>query len=504
MSCECATGTDTFNPQAACGCRAPRKILDERRSHLAMPLIRTDTPDFDASVPVVIVGAGACGMTAALAAADAGTEVMVLERDARPFGTTSMSQGFICAAATQAQRNAGIDDSAELMFADIMAKTKGQTDPALARIVAEASGPTIDWLMQRHAMPLTVEQAWAGHFGHSRPRLHGLPERTGGALLAFLLREAEQAGVSLVTGARLVDLFVDSSDIVRGVALVRPDGRRETLGCEALVLATSGFGANREMVRRFITDMADSPYFGHEGDDGSGIELAMELGAATADMGAFQGYGALAREIGVLVNYNIVMEGGIEVNRLGERFSDELADISGQAMKVLAQPNGEAWVIYDERRHLAARRWHEYQLLEQAGGVRTAPTVAALAERSGLPADVLGATVAHVQALANGRGSDRFGRDFRAATPLEGPFYAAKVTGALFHTQGGLVVNAHAQVCRPDGSVLPNLFAGGGAARSISGPGAWGYLPAAGLCMAVTLGRLAGEAAASLATVNAA
>jgi fumarate reductase flavoprotein subunit len=77
-------------------------------------------------------------------------------------------------------------------------------------------------------------------------------------------------------------------------------------------------------------------------------------------------------------------------------------------------------------------------------------------------------------------------------------FRAIKVTGALFHTQGGLVVDATARVVRRDGQVLPNLFAGGGAARSIGGPGGSGYLPGAGLCMAVTLGRLAGRGAAAV------
>ena len=72
-----------------------------------------------------------------------------------------------------------------------------------------------------------------------------------------------------------------------------------------------------------------------------------------------------------------------------------------------------------------------------------------------------------------------------------------KVTGALFHTQGGLVIDADARVLRADRSKLPNLFAGGGAARGISGQGGSGYLPGAGLCTAITLGRLAGMNAAT-------
>jgi fumarate reductase flavoprotein subunit len=81
---------------------------------------------------------------------------------------------------------------------------------------------------------------------------------------------------------------------------------------------------------------------------------------------------------------------------------------------------------------------------------------------------------------------------------LQAPYYAVKVTGALFHTQGGLVVNAEARVLREDGSALPNLFAGGGAARGISGPSCWGYMAGNGLLTATTFGRLAGEAAARL------
>ena len=466
-----------------------------------MPVVRTNAMTFDASVPVLVVGGGGCGMTAALAAADRGADVMVLERDATPSGTTSMAQGFICAAATKAQREKGVQDSADSMFADIMKKTRGETDERLARTVARECGPTIDWLMDGHQFPFDVELAWRTDFGHSVPRLHGLPSRTGGELLGRLIRAAEDKGASLTTSAHVVDVYADPQDRVLGVGIERPDGTRETLGCDALVLATCGFGANRAMVRRFIPEMGESPYFGHEGDDGEGIQWGMELGAGTADMAAFQGYGALSIESGVLVNYNIIMEGGIQVNSAGLRFSDELFDISGQSKQVLAQPNGVAWVIYDDRLRQSNLRWPEYQQLTKLGMVKSAPDVAGLAQIIGVPPDALKQTVDECIAFAAAQSQDPFGRDFTKNPALSstGPYFAAKVTGALFHTQGGLVVDEKARVLRRDGSPMPNLFAGGGTARSISGPGVWGYLPAAGLCMAVTLGRLAGESAAALA-----
>jgi fumarate reductase flavoprotein subunit len=106
--------------------------------------------------------------------------------------------------------------------------------------------------------------------------------------------------------------------------------------------------------------------------------------------------------------------------------------------------------------------------------------------------------LAAVQALQQGGGIDEFGRRFEAPS-LSAPYFALKVTGALFHTQGGLEIDATARVKRADGSLLANLFAGGGAARGISGEGPSGYLPGAGLCSAVSLGYVAGQSAAKLA-----
>jgi fumarate reductase flavoprotein subunit len=105
-------------------------------------------------------------------------------------------------------------------------------------------------------------------------------------------------------------------------------------------------------------------------------------------------------------------------------------------------------------------------------------------------------TLADVRRMNEGAATDPFGRDFRSVRPLEPPYHAIRVTGALFHTQGGLQIDARGRVLRPDGRPLPNLYAGGGAARGVSGPAVTGYLPAMGLSTAVTFGRLAGDAAA--------
>ena len=121
-----------------------------------MTVLRTAERAFDFDVPVVIVGAGAAGLTAALAARDAGAEVLLLERDAHPRGSTSMSQGYACAAGTKIQRDKGIVDDPDKFYADIMARTKGTADPLTARTVADQSGPTVDWLVERHVLRRSV------------------------------------------------------------------------------------------------------------------------------------------------------------------------------------------------------------------------------------------------------------------------------------------------------------------------------------------------------------
>jgi fumarate reductase flavoprotein subunit len=192
------------------------------------------------------------------------------------------------------------------------------------------------------------------------------------------------------------------------------------------------------------------------------------------------------------------MEGGFQVNAHCQRFSNEAAGYSEQAAKVNAQPGHVAWSIYDQRLHDLMLAFDDYHDALRSGAVIEGANVEALADAARLPAGALAETVAAVAALTRGEGSDPFGRDFTGKPELAGPWYAAKVTGALFHTQGGLVVDRDARVMKGDGTPFPNLFAGGGAARGVSGPGADGYLAGNGLLAATTLGKLAGRAAARL------
>lgn len=453
---------------------------------------------FSVTVPVVVAGGGACGLTAALAARDAGAEVLVLERDATPQGTTSMSLGAMCAAGTRMQREVGIADHPDLFFADVMEKTKGETDPDYVRMIAREAGPTVEWLNDQHDVPFTVDKAWRG-LGHSQPRLHAPPDKIGTDLMGRLLQANARAGTDLLTNAHVTDLFADSAGTVLGVRIRRPDGSTDDIGCNALVLATCGFAANHELVKKYIPEMADARTFTWENSQGDAISWGLELGAAVADMSAFQGYGALAFPQLQLFNYTYVIDGGVMVNMKGERFSDETADVSGQGVHVMRQPGGVAFIIYDQFLHDRYKDLIESKQAIEMNAVKFGNTAHELAAQLGIPGDAFQTVLSDLSAAKKGLKPDTFGRSYQDAVDLQPPYAGVKVTGAVYHTQGGLVVDHNAQVKRPDGSVLPNLFAGGGAARSISGPTASGYIPAAGLCMAMTLGRLAGTASAKIA-----
>jgi fumarate reductase flavoprotein subunit len=448
-------------------------------------------------VPVLIVGAGACGCTAALAARERGADVMLLERDAVPRGNTALSSSQIPAAGTRLQRAAGVEDTPEVLAGDLVRKAGGRTDAALARHVARESARTVEWLIDAHGVPLTL----VGDFlypGHSRHHMHATPGRDGVELIGALLEAVARAKVDLVTSALVTDLFADEIGRVHGVRIARPDGASDDVGCRALILACNGFGGNPAMVRQYIPAMAEAHYHGHEGNTGDGVRWGLTLGAAVADMGSFQGHGAVTTPHHIHLGWPSITEGGFQVDVHGARFSDENAGYSEQALHVLRQPGGVAWTIFDERCHRVALQIRAHRLALEAGAILTAATVADAARIVGCSPEALAGTVGAVEAMARGEQRDPLGRDFTGHPALRPPYRLARVTGALFHTQGGLVVDGQGRVLRPDGTPLPNLFAGGGAARGLSGPADWGYLSGSGLLMATNLGRLAGEAAAAL------
>lgn len=452
-----------------------------------------ENTDFPAEAEVAIIGAGAAGLVAALAAIEAGASPLLLERDPVPRGSTALSAGLVPAAGTRWQRERGIADTPEMFVADLRKKARNTADPALVELVARAAGPTLEWLADVHGLPFSVVHDF-DYPGHSARRMHGLPSRSGAELVDRLRAAVEAREIPILTEAHATTLIAGRAGRVHGLVAARPDGSQERVGCRALVLACNGYGGNKALVARHIPELAGAIYFGHPGNQGDAVLWGEALGAAVRHMSGHQGHGSVAHPHGILITWATMMEGGFQVNLAGVRFSDETHGYSEQAAVVLREPEGIAFSIFDARIAAICRQFEDFRNAEAQGAVLTAETPEALAALIRVPAAALAETFAEV---ARREAPDRFGRDWSKAKPLAPPYHAVRVTGALFHTQGGLVVDDRARVVRTDGTALPNVFAAGGAACGVSGPEASGYLSGNGLLTAVALGRLAGRAAAA-------
>ncbi len=450
-------------------------------------------PDFEA----VIVGSGACGLTAALMLKDLGVEALVLERDAAASGSTALSSGFVPAAQTLAQKRAGIKDSIEAFAADVQSKAHGSAAPHLVNAYCFAVPKAIDALELNHGVEWHVLDQFL-YPGHSQYRMHAVNEKTGEGLMNALLKAAERAELTLLNQAHVLELVLDSQGNIVAVGFSRPDQSMEYVKTQALILACNGFGANEELIREHLPAIANAFYAGHHGNDGAAVIWSKGLGAALMDMGAYQGHGSWAMGPGSLITWAIMMQGGVQINAKGERFHNETQGYSEAAVEVLSQPGSQAWAVIDAELLDLAMGFPDFVQAQKLGAVKRCEDIEQLAKLIACDVEVLSKTLnwpIHDEALAIDQplqdGKLAHARVFKRR--LKPPYFAIHVTGALFHTQGGLSIDEHCRVLNSSGQAFKNLWAAGGAARGVSGNAVWGYLSGNGLLSALAGGFLAAQ-----------
>lgn len=448
----------------------------------------------DAVVDVLVIGAGGCGLVAALAANDLGAEVAVVEKQDRPMGNTVLSSGSIPGAGTRFQRAAGIVDSPDLYMADLAAVTGPHEALHLTERLAGHSARLVEWLVDRAGIELTLIDTYK-HVGHSVHRLHAPPDRRGETLMAGLLKAADARGIPVAFGNPARELLVEGGRVV-GAVTETAHGETARIAAAAVVLAVNGFAAAPDLLAAHCPVAAAAPYAGAPGSQGEALRWGAALGAGFGNLGAYQAHASFADPHGTLVTWTVVEKGGIVVDATGTRFGDETLGYSAFADEELAR-TGPFFVIYDDRiAEMVGAGQPDFAELGALGGFAAGDSAEALAARIGADPDLLADTLAETALAADGTLACPFGRTAWGGGLSHTHLRATRIAPAVLHTQGGLMVDREARVLTAGGEPIAGLYAGGGAAVGISGlSGSRGYASGNGLLGALGLGHIAGTAA---------
>lgn len=413
---------------------------------------------------LIVVGASVAGLVTAIAAADHGHRVVLVERSKDPGGLAAASSESIAAAGTRFQRVADVADDGERLLADL-ATADCRPDPALARAIVEQGAGLVEWLADRCSVQVTL-QSTTPTGQHSIARLHAVGEQGGASLVTALTRAASHHTHVRMRAATEVDRLLPGDDgAVTGVAL-KPDRRGATILRGAVVLACGGFAGDDDLVAQHCPSFRELPYLGPTGAKGDAVRLAAPLGAAVRDGDACTVTPLLAQPSHLAVTRAVIDQGGILVAQRGRRFTDESQPSLPLALAVRTQPGRVAYLLFDERIASAVGAHDPFfarVVLPRTS--RRASSTKMLAKQLELAESELAQTLDALRSTPAGA-PDAFGRR-ASGVGLGEPLYGIRVTGSRRATLGGLAVDAGARVLDASGNAIGGLYAVGGAATGL-------------------------------------
>ena len=451
---------------------------------------------------VVVIGAGGAGFSAAITAKNAGANVVLLEKMPAVGGNSLISGAEMNVAKNWVQPKLGInDDSPELHAQDTFKGGDGKGDMKVINVMTHEALDAAKWC--RDYLGVRFEDDNLFFFGgHSRKRALIPVGHTGTEFIAKFQAKADELGIPVITNMKAEELIKDKDGRVVGVKATM-DGSEYTFNAKGgVVLATGGFGANPEMVKKYNPKIderfktTDAP-----GTTGEALYMAERAGAQLVNMGYIQTYPICDPISGAIeLIADARFDGAIMLNQEGKRFVEELQRRDVLSEAILNQTGRYCWVLWNDKigsiSNTVKAHANEYEAFTKQGIMTTCDDLKCIADFTKIPFDQLRKTVKRVSDMA-GKGNDK---DFNHRAGLmdmqQGKYYVIKAVPSTHHTMGGVRINEKAEALTAEGKVIPGLWAAGEVTGVTHGTNRLGGNAYTDI---IVFGRIAGEAAAKAA-----
>lgn len=418
----------------------------------------------------VVVGAGGAGLSAAIQMAQDGRKVTVVEKAGITGGNSSLASGGMNAAETKLQKEEGIPDTVELFVADTMKGGHDKNNKDLVQKMAEESSAAVDWLEELGA-PLK-QLKFSG--GQSEMRTHapindeGKSIPVGNYLVNKLTAKAKELGVNIIYDAKVEKILMKDGKAA-GVEATYSDGEKLTVNAGAVIVASGGFGSNKELVEKYNPNLKGYVSTNAKSIQGDAIAFLEEVGANFIDMDQIQIHPTVVQKDGSLISEGLRGEGAILVNQDGKRFVNELETRDFVSKEILSQKDPSAWLIVDQSmfdQSATIAKYFDKGLLTKCDDYK------ALAELIGTNEENIKETIENwIETVKNNEDKEfgRKGMDKTRSDLSKPPYYAVQISPGIHHTMGGVQVDTKSEVLDKEGKAIPGLYAAGEVTGGIHG-----------------------------------
>lgn len=482
----------TFSSKAVISAveNALKKATKDIKPLLIAPAVTAAVkPPKDETVDVLVVGSGISGMVAGITAAEKGSNVLIIEKQGMLGAGDSMNISTgITAGGSRLIKQLGIENATAKDYADFLVKQaatkKVPINEKNVRTYAMRGGELVDWLMDL-GVPF-------GRFQKDK-WFHITKDGSapGPHIVRALSKKMADDNINYRLNSQVVDLLMKDGKVVG--ATVKTGAGSYKVNAKAVVMATGGFSASHELVKKWAPEWVGRPTTGAVSLTGDGILMAQKVGAQTVAMQEIKAnylcHPLTARDgvsLTAITPYNIL------INHEGKRFVDEgHASINFKSRAMMKQTGHEAYAIVDQTAMDNLKLMRNYAA---AGYFVKANTVEELASKLKVDQKAFIKTMKDYMAACQAGKDPEFNR--RIQYPIaKAPFYAALVTPSMQSTYGGIKTDEKAQALNADNKPIAGLYAAG----ATSGHEAYANEVGFAAIIGLVYGKIAGENAAAYA-----